>query len=153
MSSSSIYASIVSCQEQIDSLNISIRLLRIKIDEQQAALSRFPSKRNIYIDEFTDRKRRGDCVSDYMVTVVFSERFKTKGDIEMDNERYNSIWGAMDDIEQKMRDEINGHCDTLEQQESALRTADSTMTQLRIDYASALRSEENERRRAASQQQ
>jgi hypothetical protein len=131
---------------------MSIYHLRIKIDDQQSVLSRFPCAGDFYVDEFVDRKRKGGRVNDYVAAAVFSERFRTKSDVDMDNARYNRICYALADIEQKMRDEIDRHRGILEQQESDLRNANGRIAQLRIDHANALRAEEDERQRASSQQ-
>jgi len=151
MSSSSIYSSIVSCQAQIDNLIASINRLRSKTNDQITALSRFKEKRNHYLDEFDDRKMRGENVSNHKEIAVLAERFQAKSTVELSQGRRSSIDNAMETIQQKMQDEIKQHNETIVQQEAMLNQVKSRIAQLRTDYTNALRAEKEERQRTEMQ--
>lgn len=138
MSSSSIYASIVSCQYQIDNLYSSIAVLQRKIDEQQDVLFRFRVYREDYFSELIERKRRCDIVSGFRTKAVFSERFAAKRDDELGQDRANAVNDALDGIHQKMQDEINRHYQELDQQKTLLIQEGNRLEQLRIDHTRAL---------------
>jgi len=138
ISSSIIYREIASCQASIDSLRTSIDQLYKKIDKQEAALGVFNARERDYVDELANMRQWGQEVESHRKHVVFAERFKEKGDVELGQAKLGQMSEALGAIRQKLRNEIDMHQQALDERRLRLRSELNRMSWLQEEYRSTL---------------
>lgn len=152
MSSASIYAEMMNCQNQINSLHVEIQQLEEKIDSQEYIHNSFTNIQEYYYQELLDKYNKKSNVDTHQSKVVLSQRFQEKTNDLMSSNKKNDLMGRLESISAKLKDETQQHIDKLEQLQQNLFDTKNRMSQLQIDYHNALAAEEAERRRAVERE-
>ncbi len=150
MSSTSIQAEIVNCQNIIAQKQTDITNLQHKIETQEYTKACFANKRNDFIAEYFEKKVKETMVSEYVNTSVFTYRYHQKSESYISAGKEACLEDNLNTIETIMQTEINSHKQKLEELKRQLSWDKTRLEQLNCDYNRALAEEEAERQRAAA---
>lgn len=149
MSSSSIRAEIVNCQNRISQKEIEMANIKQKIQSQEYVKSGFFAKKSDFMAEQKEKTVQETALNNYSNATVLTYRFHGKSDPYISSTRNQLLEENLSSIETKMQNELNKHKQELSALESQLSGEKLSLEQLNVDYGRALAAEESERQAAA----
>ncbi len=144
MSSGAIFAQMGACEGQIAEVKAEIEKLRIKMEEQDAAVRSYASKLGDLQAETQDKAGKYANAASHEARAVASLRFRDSVQEKFGGEK-PSMEGAAVQIEEGMKRELAHNQELLEMKETHQQNLQTQLNSLQAEYQAALAREEAER--------
>lgn len=148
-SSSTIWAQIVQCKNEITYCEDQICELKISIVEKEDTYKIFQRKADNFSSILARKKRKSESVFEFSERSKLAKEYSYRIGFEF-NEK-NGKEQQLIDIDEQMKQEIQNNQNELRILEGKLSSLKSRLSSLESEYRAALRREEEERNAAAAQ--